>query len=85
MRVIEGKKDPKLQKLIIEKEQEITALLEDYNRLEDTIRSLIHDWSILVEAERTIHDEEWFISDEMKRSKWEYQLLPRNLRLSDNE
>ncbi len=83
MKLIEGKKDPKLQELITSKEREIKVLLEDYNHLEDVIRLLIHDWSTLVEAERTIHNEEWFISDEMKRSKWEYQLLPKNLRLSD--
>ena len=40
MRLIEGKKDPKLQELILEKEQLIEELLNTYNEIENKITTL---------------------------------------------
>ena len=80
MRLIEGKKDPRLQKLILEKEKQITNLLDQYSEIYDKITILIRDWSTLIEAERELHGEEWMITDQMRIEKFNYMLLPKWLR-----
>lgn len=81
MRLVEGKKNPKIQEILKPLEDKIEQKIKEHQVLEQDILDLIKKWSIITDTERKLHGEEWFISDETKRSKWERELMPKFLRI----